>query len=87
MEPCHPAMMYTPSMRRIQLYIDENLDDALTAEAAKRGVSRSSLVRDAVRVSLAEVIGTTSDPIDELIGWLDVDPDDDIDSVVYGLDE
>ena len=81
------SMMYTTSMRRIQLYIDENLDDALTAEAAQRGVSRSSLVRTAVRVSLAEVIGATSDPIDELIGWLDVDPDDDIDSVVYGLDE
>ena len=79
--------MYTTSMRRIQLYMDESLDDALTAEAAHRGVSRSSLVRDAVRVALADVIGGTSDPIDGLIGWLDIDPDEDIDSVVYGLDE
>lgn len=74
-------------MRRIQLYMDEELDDALSAEAAHRGVSRSALVRDAVRNSLAEVIGATSDPIDELIGWLDIDADDDIDAVVYGLDE
>ena len=80
-------MVYTPSMRRIQLYMDEELDDALSAEAAHRGVSRSALVRDAVRNSLAEVIGATSDPIDELIGWLDIDADDDIDAVVYGLDE
>ena len=70
-------------MRRIQLYMDEDLDDALSAEAARLGTSRSALVRDAVRRSLSTDFRSSGDSVDELIGWLDVEPDDDIDSVVY----
>ena len=80
-------MVYTAHMRRIQLYIDDDLDEALSAEAARSGVSRSALVRDAVRVSLGAYIDTPADAVDDLIGTIDVDPDDDIDSVVYGLRE
>lgn len=79
--------MYTVLMRRIQLYIDDDLDDALSAQAARAGVSRSALVRDAVRVSLSAYFDTPTDSVDDLVGWLDVDPDDDIDSVVYGFAE
>lgn len=78
-------MVYTTHMRRIQLYIDDDLDEALSAEAARSGVSRSALVRDAVRASLGAYIDTPADTVDDLIGTIDVDPDDDIDSVVYGL--
>lgn len=79
-------MVYTLDVRRIQLYLDDDADDALTARAAKLGTTRSALVRDAVRASLGADL-RTSDPVDGLIGWLDVEPDDDIDAVIYGLDE
>ena len=80
-------MVYALGMRRIQLYLDDDVDDALTAQAAKRGTSRSALVRDAVRTSLGSDLHAAADPVDDLIGWLDVEPDDDIDAVIYGLDE
>lgn len=78
--------MYILLVRRIQLYMDDELDDARSAEVARLGVSRSALVRDAVRVSLSAYFDTPADAVDDLIGWLDVDPDKDIDSVVYGLE-
>lgn len=80
-------MVYTRSMRRIQLYMDDDLDEALSPEAARLGVSRSELVQDAVRVSLSGYSDAARDAVDDLVGWLDVDPHDDIDSVVYGLEE
>ena len=80
-------MVYTQVMRRIQLYLDDDVDDALTAQAAKMGTTRSALVRDAVRASLRADLHTAADPVDDLIGWLDVEPDDDVDAVIYGLDE
>ena len=69
-------------MRRIQLYMDEELDDRLETEAAERGVSKASLVRMAV----AEWFGTTTseDPIDGLIGAFDGAPADSIEDVIYG---
>lgn len=74
-------------MRRIQLYVDEDVDDALTAEAARLGTSRSALVRDAVRSVLTAYFAGAPDPIEEIIGSVvDVDPVDDIDAIVYGLD-
>ena len=72
-------------MRRIQLYVDADMDDALTTQAAKRGTNRSALVRDAVRASLGDGLHA-ADPVEELIGRLDVEPDDDLDAVIYGLD-
>ena len=77
--------MYSPAMRRIQLYVDEDVDDALTAKAAILGTSRSALVRDAVRASLGAHLDTVADAVDSLVGDLDIDPDDDIDAVIYGL--
>ena len=79
--------MYTTLMRRIQLYVDEDVDEALTAEAARLGTSRSALVRDAVRNALAAYFADIEDPIEEIIGSIvGVDPVDDIDAIVYGLD-
>ncbi len=70
-------------MRRKRLYLDPDLDEALSAEATRLGISRSALVRDAVRASLEAYFDTPGDAVDELIGGLDVDPDDDLDSVIY----
>ncbi|WP_420612171.1 CopG family transcriptional regulator [Candidatus Spongiisocius sp.] len=73
-------------MKRIQLYMDDDLDDALSAEAFRLGTSRSALVRHAVRLALRTDSSGPGDPVDELIGWVDVEPEDDIDSVIYSLD-
>ena len=78
-------MVYVAPMRRIQLYMDEELDDALSAKAARLNCSRSFLVREAVRASLATEPHAPSDSVDCLVGTVDVDPDDDIDAVVYQL--
>jgi len=80
-------MVYIAVMRRIQLYMEPDIDDALTAAAAKQGVSRSALMRDAVRAWLSAEQPAGADPIDALIGWLDVEPDDDIDATIYGYGE
>ena len=74
-------------MRRIQLYIEPDIDDALSAVAARRGVSRSAVVREAVRHALG---GTSdvlaADPLDALVGSIDVAPDDDLDAAIYGIE-
>lgn len=70
-------------MRRIQLYLDDDLDHALSTEAAKTGRSRSALMREAVSAWLGDRATSASDPIDELIGSIDIDPVEDIDAVLY----
>lgn len=75
--------MYIHLMRRIQLYMDDDLDHALTAEAARSGRSRSEVVRMAVRQSLEHALTDSADPVDALIGSVDIDPIDDIDAAIY----
>ena len=77
-------VVYTPSMRRIQLYLEDDIDEALSGAAARRGISRSALMRDAVRVALASESEELADPLDSLVGGVDVEPDDDLDAVIYG---
>lgn len=71
-------------MRRIQLYIENDMDDALSAAAARRGLSCSALVRDAVRSALAGELDARADLFDALVGSVDVEPDGDLDAVIYG---
>lgn len=68
-------------MRRIQLYIEEEWDERLAAQAARAGVSKASLIREAI----AQFYGRSApdgDPLDSLIGSLDIDPNA-VDDVVY----
>lgn len=72
-------------MRRIQVVIDPELDDRLGREAAARHISKSALIRECVERELTE----TNDNGLRAIGALshlfaDVEPDDDIDEVIYG---
>ena len=73
-------------MRRIQIHIDEDLDQAAAAEAARRGLSKAALIRQC----LATSVGRTDEPSEpappweEMIGWLDDEPVTDIDEVLYG---
>ena len=70
-------------MRRIQIYIQEDLDDALQLEAAKRERSKASLIRECVAARYGAQSRTDTDPLTNLIGTVDIDPVG-IDDVVYG---
>jgi Ribbon-helix-helix protein, copG family len=71
-------------MRRIQIHIDEELDAAVAAEAARRGISKAALIRSCVARELGAIAPPPEDPWDAMIGWLDDDRVDDIDDVLYG---
>lgn len=69
-------------MRRLQISIDEDLDEALAVEAVRRCTSKAALIREYVR----EHLGGSKrqrDPMATLIGDID-DRAGDIDAVVYG---
>jgi metal-responsive CopG/Arc/MetJ family transcriptional regulator len=68
-------------MRRLQISIDEELDEALATEAARRHTSRAAVIRELVREHLGA--REDHDPMAALIGDID-DAAGDIDSVVYG---
>lgn len=73
--------MYTPTMKRLQIYIEREADEALAAEAARVGTSKAAIIRRLV----AEHTGRSadSDPIDDLVGAFDGVAGD-VDTVVYG---
>lgn len=76
--------MYNRAMRRIQIHIEEVLDDAAEAEAARRGVSKAALIR----ASLARELHIDRhrqevDPWVAITGWLDDGPVEDLDAAVY----
>ncbi|MGH8995792.1 MAG: CopG family transcriptional regulator [Acidimicrobiales bacterium] len=68
-------------MRRLQISIDEELDEALAVEAARRHISRAALIRELVREQLKPQRGR--DSFSSLIGDIDDDAGD-IDEIVYG---
>jgi hypothetical protein len=68
-------------VKRLQISLEEELDEALAIEAARRKTSKAGVIRILLRERLD--IGPTSDPIAALIGDID-DEAGDIDSVVYG---
>lgn len=69
-------------MKRLQISIEEELDDALAVEAARRKTSKAALIRQFVRERLGSK-PKGHDPMAPLIGDID-DEAGDIDSVVYG---
>ncbi len=71
-------------MRRVQIHLDEGLDDAAAAEAARRGISKAALIRECLAAGVTRDRCAETDPWEAMIGWLDDDPVDDIDAVVYG---
>lgn len=73
--------VYNAIMRRIQIYMDEDLDDLLETDAARLGVSKASLIREAVAKRYAE--RPNDDPIADLIGAYDGPAGESVDDVVY----
>ncbi len=74
--------MYTHEMKRLQIYIGEDLDDALAVEAVRQKTSKAALIRRFVSERLGRG-PTDADPLAEWIGGGDWEPES-IDDVVYG---
>lgn len=72
------------TMRRIQIHIDEELDEAVATQAAREGVSKAALIRSFIAREVQFPTPPSEDPWDAITGWLDDDPVDDIDDVIYG---
>lgn len=68
-------------MRRINIYIDEDLDTRAEREARRRKISKAALIRQSLLAELGPA--SDRDPIDRLVGLSDAEPVDDVDSVIY----
>ena len=68
-------------MKRLQINLDEELDERLAVEAAKRKSSKAALIREAVAAHLGG--RSTTDPLDSLVGAYDEEPGS-IDELIYG---
>jgi hypothetical protein len=69
-------------MKRLQIMIDEHLDEALAVEATRNKTSKAALIREYVAERLD--VNARPDPLDEIVGIWDgeVGPET-IDDVVY----
>ena len=73
--------MYTERMRRINIYIDEDLDRRAEREARRRNISKAALIRQSLLAALGPA--DDRDPIDLLVGLSEAEPVDDVDAVIY----
>lgn len=69
-------------MKRLQIYIEEELDEALAYRARRARTSKAALIREAVRRSIGEP-EPPIDPFRDWIGGSDAEPAA-IDDIVYG---
>lgn len=75
--------VYTRRMRRINIYIDDELDRRAQLEARKRRISKAALIRAGLIAEIG-LEDSAADAIDELVGLSDAAPSADIDAVIYG---
>lgn len=74
-------------MKRLQIMIEEELDAALERQALAEGTSKAALIRRYVGERLKPLPPLEQDPIWEIAGMCEGEPDDSqrIDEVVYGV--
>jgi predicted transcriptional regulator len=77
--------MYAYKMRRLQIMIDEDLDEALAQLARKERTSKAALIRRYVREQVKPLPPIEEDALWEHIGMSEGNPDDSmsVDDVVY----
>ena len=73
--------VYDPGMRRIQIHLDDTVDDRLAVEARRRSLSKAAFIRLLIRQGFPQ---DPEDPVDAVIGTGDGEGVDDIDATVYG---
>ena len=73
-------------MKRLQIMIEEELDDALARQARDEGTSKAALIRRYVRERVTPPPSIRDDPLWDLVGMVKGSPDDSrsVDDVVYG---
>lgn len=66
--------------------IDEDLDAALERQARIDGTSKAAIIRQYVRDQLRPLPQLRFDPLSDIVGLVEGDPDDSsrVDDVVYG---
>ncbi|MGH9380452.1 MAG: ribbon-helix-helix protein, CopG family [Thermoanaerobaculia bacterium] len=69
-------------MKRLQVLIEEELDAALEREAAAEGSSKAALIRRYVRERLKPLPPPEADPLWQMAGVDDYEPEP-VDDVVY----
>ncbi len=69
-------------MKRLQIMIDEDLDEALDRLALATRQSKAALIRGFVRAALKPLPPLAQDPLTQMIGVDDAEPAS-IDDVVY----
>lgn len=87
--PTHPRIsgVYHRLVRRINVHLDEDLDAELAAEAARLGLSKAELIRQAAREWLDRRRGVTpDDPWAAITGTGTADIPDyrHLDDLIYG---
>ena len=76
--------MYDERVKRLQILIEPELDDALARQARREKTSKGALIRRYVRERLKPLPPIEEDPIWGIVGMSAGEPVDDIDEVVYG---
>lgn len=70
-------------MKRIQLYMDRELDRWLIGEARRNGCSKSTIVRECVRQAKLDARPAGKSPLDDLVGAYPDLAVEDIDRAIY----
>lgn len=76
-------MMYAHPVKRLQIMIEEELDDELERLAAEESVSKAALIRRYVRERIRPLPPLSADPLAAMVGADDFEPEP-VDDVVYG---
>ena len=74
--------MYHSFMKRLQIMIDEELDEALERQAREEGSSKAALIRRFVRSNVRSLPALEDDPLGRWIGGDSFDSEP-VDEVVY----
>lgn len=74
--------MYAEAMKRLQILIEQELDDALERQARLEKTSKAALIRRFVRLQLDVLPPLDADPLGQMIGADDFEPEP-VDVVVY----
>ena len=73
-------------MKRLQISIEPELDQAVERRAEEEGLSKAEVIRRCVREEIRPLPPIEEDPLFKMFGTVDGDPDSSmtVDDVVYG---